>query len=369
VADADVTITAGTGTKIDTRTVGAGTDEHRQVMVIGDPVTAANVASVTAAGELEVRVPNTIGTGTITATDALGGTPAQTGTLISTAPTASSFVAMALTGGESSVTIQATGTFGSGSLWIEGSLDSTNGSDGNWYLLPVRAIGDLFAPGTVGSITAGRALRVPGGMNYIRARLTGATAPSVSIRFSASAGTQAVSLSDYSAAPFITKGSQGASGYTTQDLKDAGRTYVSFWANAAAAGATGVETAITLTRSNATFGGTTSTGSSFTPTSGKRFRIQQILVGSRGNTTATAQITTFNFRVNTAGAVTTTSNIITSTATATPATALAWDRAQLIIPDGLEFAGDGTLQWGITAAATFTTNAPTWFVNVIGFEY
>jgi len=50
--DADVAITAGAGTKIDTRTVGAGTDEHRQVMVIGDPTTAANVAKVTAAGEL-----------------------------------------------------------------------------------------------------------------------------------------------------------------------------------------------------------------------------------------------------------------------------------------------------------------------------
>jgi hypothetical protein len=54
MADADVAITAGAGTKIDTRTVGAGTDEHRQVMVVGDPVTAANVALVTAAGGLLV---------------------------------------------------------------------------------------------------------------------------------------------------------------------------------------------------------------------------------------------------------------------------------------------------------------------------
>lgn len=48
MADADVQITAGTGTKIDTRTVGAGTDEHRQVVVLGDPATAAGVAEVTA---------------------------------------------------------------------------------------------------------------------------------------------------------------------------------------------------------------------------------------------------------------------------------------------------------------------------------
>lgn len=56
MADADVTITAGTGTKIDTRTVGAGVDEHRQVIVIGDPTTAANVASVDATFGLEVDV-------------------------------------------------------------------------------------------------------------------------------------------------------------------------------------------------------------------------------------------------------------------------------------------------------------------------
>lgn len=55
MADADVTITAGTGTKIDTRTVGAGADEHRQVVVLGDPATAANVAFVTADNRLQVK--------------------------------------------------------------------------------------------------------------------------------------------------------------------------------------------------------------------------------------------------------------------------------------------------------------------------
>lgn len=54
MADADVPITPGSGTKIDTRTVGAGTDEHRQVVVVGDPTTAANVAAVSAAGRVSV---------------------------------------------------------------------------------------------------------------------------------------------------------------------------------------------------------------------------------------------------------------------------------------------------------------------------
>lgn len=54
MADADVQITAGSGTKIDTRTVGAGADEHRQVVVIGDPTTAANVAVVDATYGLQI---------------------------------------------------------------------------------------------------------------------------------------------------------------------------------------------------------------------------------------------------------------------------------------------------------------------------
>lgn len=50
MADTDISITAGAGTKIDTRTVGAGVDEHRQVVVVGDPATAANVQTVSAGG-------------------------------------------------------------------------------------------------------------------------------------------------------------------------------------------------------------------------------------------------------------------------------------------------------------------------------
>lgn len=60
MADADVAVTAGTGTKIDTRTVGAGVDEHRQVMVVGDPVTAANVAKVTPSGEVFITDSNRV---------------------------------------------------------------------------------------------------------------------------------------------------------------------------------------------------------------------------------------------------------------------------------------------------------------------
>lgn len=64
MADSDVQITAGSGTKIDTRTVGTGADEHRQVVVIGDPTTAANVATVDSTFGLDVDVSRVVpGTG------------------------------------------------------------------------------------------------------------------------------------------------------------------------------------------------------------------------------------------------------------------------------------------------------------------
>lgn len=62
--DSDVQITAGSGTKIDTRTVGAGVDEHRQVVVIGDPTSASAVAPVDAVFGLDVDVSRVVpGTG------------------------------------------------------------------------------------------------------------------------------------------------------------------------------------------------------------------------------------------------------------------------------------------------------------------
>lgn len=165
-----------------------------------------------------------------------------------------------------------------------------------------------------------------------------------------------------------TKAVQATRGVQVQRIQDAGRVSLSFYAVAAAAGTTGTQTAITLTKSADT--GATTTGTSFVVTSGKRFRITHISVATRGHNTATAQTTTFNLRVNTAGAVTTASTpIVFSARSATPAVANDWDRYVLALPDGHEILGDGTLQFGITAAATYTTNAPTWDVNIMGFEY
>lgn len=148
-----------------------------------------------------------------------------------------------------------------------------------------------------------------------------------------------------------------------------GRNLVHLWALGVASGTTGTETAITLTKSAAP-GAATSSGASLTVTNAKRFRITSMTFASRGHSTGTAQVTTFALRVNTAGATTTSSNIMWAARTATPATALAWDRAQFFFDDmGVEIVGDGTLTFGVTANAVFTTNAPTWDVAITGYEY
>jgi hypothetical protein len=166
----------------------------------------------------------------------------------------------------------------------------------------------------------------------------------------------------------LTKGTQGSTGVSTQDLKDSGRVNLQFHATAVASGTTTTETAITLTKAADT--GATSSAASFVITSGKRFRITSITFASLGNATATAQNTVFKLRINTAGAVTTASTpIVLQVRTATAAVASAYDRFYVPIPDGMEFLGNGTIQFGVTAAATFTTNAPTWDVCITGFEY
>lgn len=154
-------------------------------------------------------------------------------------------------------------------------------------------------------------------------------------------------------------------------VRDTSKTLVQFYATAAAAGATGVETAIALAKAGSLGSAPAGGANSLTPPSGKRFRITTITFAARGHATATAQVTTFNIRVNAAGAVATGSaGILLQVRVATPATALAWDRITLNFEgEGPELVGDGTLQWGVTANAVFTTNAPTWDVLITGYEY
>jgi hypothetical protein len=135
---------------------------------------------------LPVIGPDGAVTGTITATDAVLGTHAGVGVPLTGTPTANSYVAYALRGGESGFTLRLSGTFGGGTVWMESSVDSTNGIDGAWTTNLVRQSGidvtfldnSLVSPGIFRGVAAG--------YSYLRVRMTGATTPSVTVALRAS---------------------------------------------------------------------------------------------------------------------------------------------------------------------------------------
>lgn len=65
MADSNIPVVLGDPARIDTRTVGT---DHRQVVVLGDPTTNANVATVDASGRMTVNVFGTVTTTAVTPT-------------------------------------------------------------------------------------------------------------------------------------------------------------------------------------------------------------------------------------------------------------------------------------------------------------
>lgn len=162
-------------------------------------------------------------------------------------------------------------------------------------------------------------------------------------------------------APTITKGTQGANGWTTQDLKDGGRVIKTYVATATAGVTT--EGILTLTPyADMTAGGTATT---FAVTSGKRLRLQSMVLTWRNNTAAAGGVTV-RFRVNSAGAAIVSSPVqFALNATTTGATIGQGATSVLTFPDGLELSG--TMQFALTQLAVGAVVGLD--VSVIGYEY
>jgi hypothetical protein len=170
--------------------------------------------------------------------------------------------------------------------------------------------------------------------------------------------------------PTLTKGTQGATGLSVQELKDAGRSCLAMTAEFAFAQT--AETLLTMTLS--VDGAATSTFSSRAITSGKKFRLQSVTieVESLGSGTA-PQRAYLRLRRNTAGATTASSALqavwgcVNNTAIVKSAAFMDYE-----VPDGLEMNGDGTATFG------FTLETPDWVsstatgrakMTMIGFEF
>ena len=167
----------------------------------------------------------------------------------------------------------------------------------------------------------------------------------------------------------ITKATQGATGYTTQDLKDAGRSSRTITLDSFAVAAV-TETLNTMSYS--TDNGTATTGTSYTVTAAKRFRMQAIALSLHsitGNTTAVAVVV--RIRINNGGAATVTSpmqfiGVIPGVATGN----MGSTTVNVAIPDGYEIvAGAGIGVTTTCAGFVATTAAPKVDIAIMGYEY
>jgi hypothetical protein len=172
----NVAITAGTGTNIATDDIG-GVQYQRVKNGFGVDGSFTDVSST---NPMPQYIPATGTSGSITATDAVLGTHGGLGVLLSGTPTASSYVAWPIQG-EGGFTLQLTGSFGGGTVWVESSVDSTNGVNGSWTYNLVRQSGvdETFVDASLTSAGAFRGTSA--GYSYMRVRITGATAPNVAV--------------------------------------------------------------------------------------------------------------------------------------------------------------------------------------------
>lgn len=158
---------------------------------------------------------------------------------------------------------------------------------------------------------------------------------------------------------------------TAFDRKDVGRTAVTLSLQGVTAGTTATEAIQTVTISKGT--AATSTNTTYALGTGKKFRITGIRFQHMGNATGTVTSVVWRIRLNTAGAAIVTSTpIIMIQRTATAAVALAVDRYDVPLGDGYEIDNSlsgATINIAVTATPTFTTNAPTYDVSIVGFEY
>lgn len=166
--------------------------------------------------------------------------------------------------------------------------------------------------------------------------------------------------------PSLNKGIQGGVGFTTQDLKDAGRQRVLFTADAVAPATT--ETLVTFTKN--VNGTATASQTTYSVTSGKTLRVQAIHVYYAVTSTTLSEIRVA-LRENTGGACTASSALAVRLGAGMPvttATSVAHEaatQADFAIPDGLEFPASDSLC--LSAVATSASSAMT--ITLVGYEY
>jgi hypothetical protein len=162
----------------------------------------------------------------------------------------------------------------------------------------------------------------------------------------------------------VVKGTQAARALGVQNLKDSGRTSVTL----SAQGAAGVIAEAMLSMGQNKGGTVTAGVTSYTITSGKTLRIQNISYSVRSGAAA-VPFSRITLRSNTAGATIATSAILVQLpeVTGPAATIGVGGNESVDFPDGLEIAGNGTISIGLSHLDQATTNVIN--VTLTGYEY
>jgi len=165
-----VTLPAG-GAVIAVDTISA--ESHQLVKMEWGAAGAVNQVAVAAPLPTQViMAPDIVASGTITATDVVAGIPAGAGVSVTGVPTAGSAVFVLSLGGDSVWIAQITGQT-TGAIYFEGSIDSTNGSDGTWIALNGRQTGVVNTVLSNNATTGGIYRGNTSGLKYFRCRQTG----------------------------------------------------------------------------------------------------------------------------------------------------------------------------------------------------
>lgn len=167
--------------------------------------------------------------------------------------------------------------------------------------------------------------------------------------------------------PVLTKGVQGATGISTQDLKDTGRVNVAITCYQSPGIITTEALFAAATFAMSRDGAAATTGQQFAVTAGKRLRLQALVVGVK-NTAAAAGASKLALRYNAAGGVITNTSpllaVLDLGSNSTVAAAYIGP-TEIALPDGVELLGGST--FGFTNLASAITMLHTITAN--GFEY
>jgi hypothetical protein len=168
------------------------------------------------------------------------------------------------------------------------------------------------------------------------------------------------------ALPTLTKGTQGSTGMSVQELKDGGRTQVTLYVDSITTLTTEALATLNITKGVVV----QSTATSYTVTAGKTLRIQHITV-TMMNSAAGAVTVRLRLR-SAASSISATSPVVSNLATGCPAVIAQAGYLLADFPDGLEIAGGTQIALSHLASSVVTGNTATGAgvsFALVGYEY